>query len=83
MATKLKKEQITILSEILEVEESVLLILSGKGMIDYPAARAAIIKKEYGEMLRGGMQNKNIVATLMSKYKLSKSSVEKAIYKKK
>ena len=80
--TKLKKEQIVTLSGILGVDECILTLLSKKNMIDYPGARTILMKSEYEEMLREGMQNKNIVLALMSKYKLSKSSVEKAIYGK-
>ena len=82
MASKLKKEQTTILSEILNIDENVLLFLSERGLIDYPEARTVLIKDEYDRMLQGGMLNKNIVSVLMSKYKISKSSIEKAIYKK-
>lgn len=82
-ATRLTREQVATITRILNLEdESVILLLSKKNMIDYPGARTILVKFEYEEMFRGGMQSKNIVQVLMSKYKLSKSSVEKAIYRK-
>lgn len=81
MTSKLKKGQITILSKILEIDENSLLFLSKRKVLNYSVARNILIKSDYEEMLRTGMLNKNIIASLSVKYKLSKSSIEKVIYR--
>ena len=82
MTFMLKKEQITTLSLLVNVEEDILLHLSKKDVLNHNGARAILIKSEYDEMVREGTLKANIVLTLMKKYKLSKSSIEKIIYRK-